>query len=320
MKCKTEGSPGVGVAPGVSGELRCRRIHHTLPYNTTPMKKILLCIDGSEYARSCCGYAAWMSRHTGAEVDVLHVSEIWQFETPLIADFGGSLGAQPYLALTSQLQEIEAQKAKMIKEAAGHIFTEFGLPERVRFHHRTGVLVDALEEFESRENPADLVVIGKRGESADFARGHLGSNMERVVRAAYQPVLVANRAYAEPTKALLAYDASPSARVALSWLLDSPAMKSVPVHVVTVSKSGEEREAADRLAEAGKILAAHPAGVVTQVLAGAPGDAIEQYVSGNGINFLLMGAYGHSAIRRFIIGSATSELVRRCKVPVLLFR
>ncbi len=284
------------------------------------MKKILLCIDGSEYARACCGYAAWMSRHTGAQVEVLHVSEIWQFETPLIADFGGSLGAQPYLALTSQLQEIEARKAATLKEAAETIFKEAGVGGRLRFHHRTGVLVDSLDEFEADAQPPELVVVGKRGESADFARGHLGSNMERVVRASHQPVLVANRAYAEPTRALVAYDGSPSARIALSWALESPAMKTVPIHVVTVARAGEENAAAERLADASRQLASHGPGVTAQVLAGAPGDAIEQYVATNGINLLLMGAYGHSAIRRFIIGSTTSELVRRCRVPVLLFR
>lgn len=37
------------------------------------------------------------------------------------------------------------------------------------------------------------LVVGKRGESADQARGHLGSNFERVVRAAKLPVLMAPR-------------------------------------------------------------------------------------------------------------------------------
>jgi hypothetical protein len=31
-----------------------------------------------------------------------------------------------------------------------------------------------------------------------------------------------------------------------------------------------------------------------------------------------MGAYGHSRIRSFVIGSTTTEMVRSCKVPVLM--
>src|SRR3546814_21152820 len=45
--------------------------------------------------------------------------------------------------------------------------------------HRHGGIIETVIE---READADLVVIGKRGASADFAKGHLGSKVERVVR------------------------------------------------------------------------------------------------------------------------------------------
>ena len=35
---------------------------------------------------------------------------------------------------------------------------------------------------------------------------------------------------------------------------------------------------------------------------------------------VLMGAYGHSRIRSLIIGSTTTEMIRSCKVPVVLVR
>jgi len=35
---------------------------------------------------------------------------------------------------------------------------------------------------------------------------------------------------------------------------------------------------------------------------------------------LVMGAYGHSRIRQFILGSTTSEMVRICEIPVLMFQ
>lgn len=284
------------------------------------VKKILLCLDGSEYASSCCGYAAWLAGLTGAEVDALYVSELWRFETPLVADVAGSMGAQPYLALTSRIQEIEAAKAAAIREGAERQFAELGQAGRLRFHHRTGMLVDCLAEFEEADSPADLVVIGKRGENAKYARGHAGSNMERVVRAAHVPVVVANRAYAEPVKALLAYDGSPSANVALTRVAESPWLRGLPLHVVNVTRPGHEDESAARLADAERALRGRPAGVTTEMLAGSPGEAIERYVNAKGINLLVMGAYGHSAIRRLIIGSVTTELATRCKIPLALFR
>jgi nucleotide-binding universal stress UspA family protein len=37
-------------------------------------------------------------------------------------------------------------------------------------------------------------------------------------------------------------------------------------------------------------------------------------------SLLLMGAYGHSPIRRMIVGSTTTEMVRTVKAPVLMVR
>ncbi len=39
-----------------------------------------------------------------------------------------------------------------------------------------------------------------------------------------------------------------------------------------------------------------------------------------GAHMLVMGAYGHSPLRAMIVGSTTTEMVRSCSVPVLLFR
>jgi nucleotide-binding universal stress UspA family protein len=43
-------------------------------------------------------------------------------------------------------------------------------------------------------------------------------------------------------------------------------------------------------------------------------------VEADGIDLLVMGAYGHSRIRSMIIGSTTTEMVRSCLIPVMLIR
>ncbi len=40
----------------------------------------------------------------------------------------------------------------------------------------------------------------------------------------------------------------------------------------------------------------------------------------NSIDLLVMGAYGHSPVRQFILGSTTTTMERTCHVPVLMFR
>ena len=106
------------------------------------MKNILVCIDGSSYGQVCTQYAVWLSKHLDAKVTALYVSELWQYETPLIADFGGTLGTQPYLGLTAQLKEIENSKAKVIGEYVKKQFADAGIAGNVEFEHRSGLLVD----------------------------------------------------------------------------------------------------------------------------------------------------------------------------------
>ncbi|MDR2430578.1 MAG: universal stress protein [Puniceicoccales bacterium] len=286
------------------------------------MKKILVCIDGSRYGQVCCQYAFWFAHKTHASVDVLYVSENWQYEAPLIADFGGSLGAQPYMGLTEQLRQVEAEKAGVLGGYVNDMARKEGIAGRVAVHHRTGSLVDCITEFESEMGGAGLVIIGKRGEGANMATAHLGSNMERVVRASPLPCFVANREFFEPRKILIAYDGSASADKAVAWFgVNRAAFAGAELHVVSVARHGEEAHATDRLAVAEQTLLGFHRRIIAKVLPNASAaDAIAHYQQSQGINFLLMGAYGHSRIRRLLIGSTTTEIIQRCLVPVVLFR
>lgn len=284
------------------------------------MKNILVCIDGSNYGQVCTSYAVWLAKKTGVNISALYVSELWQYETPLIADFGGAIGTQPYMGLTAQLREVEAGKAKIIENYVREEFAKAGIPEKVEFFHRSGLLVDCIDEFENQRNDISAIMLGKRGEHANFAKGHLGSNMERVIRASKLPCFVVNRKFIEQKKIVLAYDGSPSATRALEYLATRKEFIDQEVHIVTVAKSGSEADATRLLFEAEARLKGGPIAPIAQLLSGTPGEALEKYVQENDITCLIMGAYGHSRIRQFIIGSTTTEFVRRCLIPVIMFR
>ncbi|MFL3657125.1 MAG: universal stress protein [Opitutales bacterium] len=56
------------------------------------------------------------------------------------------------------------------------------------------------------------------------------------------------------------------------------------------------------------------------MLHGDTAPSVIDYVQENEIDMLVMGAYGHTRIRRLIIGSSTTEMLRGCQLPTLLFR
>lgn len=283
------------------------------------MKKILLCTDGSDYSQVCAEYAAEILEQTDAQLNAVYVTDLRQFEVPLISDLSGSLGIQPYQGMLGQLKEMEGEKAKVIENNLRSLLEKKGIAdERLAFHHKTGLLVDSLEEL---EKGADLVLLGKRGENADFATEHLGSTMERVVRASTKPCLVTSRSYQPVKKVVLAYDGGKSAKKALSFLTTNPYYRKFAFHVVTVvEEASTEEQCARHLEEAEKTLS--EGGVKElrcQMLHGTPEDTISQYVLDEDIEMLIMGAYGHSRIRHLFIGSTTTEMIRRCRIPVLLF-
>ncbi|MGK0309414.1 MAG: nucleotide-binding universal stress UspA family protein [Lentimonas sp.] len=281
------------------------------------MKKLLICTDGSNYAQECCRYGAWLAKRTGATVEILYVTDLRQFEIPVMGDLSGSLGIQPYEGMITQLRELEEQKSKFVKESAIKIFKAEGLMDRTQFYHETGLLVDSIDEYASR---ADLILLGKRGENANFAKEHLGSMLERVIRAMDKPCLVTSRKFEPINRALIAYDGGKSSRAALEFITKSELFRSFNLHVVAVDEKHNEGQAAAWLAEAEEILKKSEISPECQVLNGNVETAVADYVDQAEVDLLIAGAYGHSRIRKLLIGSTTSELLRRCHIPVLCFR
>ncbi|MEC4802965.1 MAG: universal stress protein [Jaaginema sp. PMC 1079.18] len=287
------------------------------------MQHILLCTDGSAFSQTIYRYAAWLTPRLDAEVDVLFVTDIRGQKAASSENLSGSLGLGASRELLTQLVEIEHEKAKinhkrtqLILAEAKKMLQESGVT-RVNLIHETGFLVDIFHEFEAK---ADLIVLGKRGEHAEFASSHLGSNVERIVRASHKPCLVTTRDFQPIRRLLLAYDGSQSCRQMLDFLVTSPAFTGLDLHILTARKKGAEDLAAQRLAEAETIAKNAGFDPVCYTETGNSETVISQYIETQGIDLLLMGAYGHSRLRHLVIGSTTVQMLRRSSVPVLLFR
>lgn len=284
------------------------------------MKKLMALIDGSVYSRSVCDHAAWVSRRTGAEVELFHVLGRRDV-AGAPADFSGNLDADARDTLLAELAELDEQKSRfaqrrgrLILEDARKRLEEDGVREAAS-KLRHGDVVETVQEFEGQ---ADLIVIGKRGEAADFATLHLGSNLERVVRASQKPVLVAARTFQPIGRVLVAFDGGPSALKAVNYMAESDLFKGLHCTLLTVGSETDDHRR--QLEDAAHQLRA--AGLETNhaIVPGQADSVIADKVASDKIDLVVMGAYGHSRIRNLIIGSTTTEMIRSCKVPILLFR
>lgn len=286
---------------------------------TEQAQKIVALVDGSVYSASLCEHAAWISQRTNAPVEVIHV--LGRREAPEKADFSGSIALGARSALLEELAMLDAQRAKLVSqkgrailEDARTILDKAGVTE-ITTRLRQGDIVEAIAEIEA---DARVIMIGKRGEAADFAKGHLGSNLERIIRASQKPVFVASRAFKPIARVLVAYDGGVSAMKAVDHIARSPLFQGLAVHVATVGSATPEVKKG--LANAKALLQGAGLEVETSVLPGQPETALSKLIEDAQIDLLVMGAYGHSRIRSLIIGSTTTAMIQSCKVPVVLMR
>ena len=284
--------------------------------------KILLCTDGSAYAQVSYEYVAWLAKRIDTEIEVLYVTDSRKEQAVRNPNFSGSIGIGSYQQLLDQLVAIEGDRAKVNHKRAKYILqqAESFLTERqvepVKLTHETGFLVDLFNQFES---DANLIVLGKRGETANFASEHLGANMERIVRASHKPCLVTPREFRPVNNVLLAYDGGESCQKALNYLVNSPVLQDLSLHIITIATK-DKKMALQHLKAAEKIATSANFKPTCQLLTGDPEQKMQRYVEMNNIDFLVMGAYGHNRIRHLVIGSTTAQMLRSSHIPVLLFR
>jgi nucleotide-binding universal stress UspA family protein len=280
------------------------------------MSTVLTCTDGSLDSPSIYQHAGWTAARLGASIHVLHIIE--RDESPGGRDLSGSIGFDASAGLLEELarhDESHARVARLRGKAILEDATRQLAGHEVKTTQRHGSVVETLDEF---ENGAALVVIGKRGEHADFARGHLGSNLERVIRSAKIPVWVAAREFKPIKSFLLAFDGGPSSLKAVHHATTNPLLQGLACHLIMVGRKDHEHALA--LGHAASGLRGAGFDVTSELLAGDPDEVIAAQLQQHEIGLLVMGAYGHSRVRNLILGSTTTHLIRTCQMPVMLFR
>ncbi len=281
---------------------------------------VVAAIDGSRFSEGVCDYAAWASLALSAPLTFVHVVDN---HSPVASEQNLSgnlhLGAREHLmeelsTLDEQRAKVNREQGRLMLEAAQARAVEDGVKDLVT-RQLNGTLVETLVGLEKETR---LVVVGKRGETAHQASGHLGANLERVVREMHRPILMVPTTFKRPDKVLIAFDGSKTARKGVEMLARSPLFAGRECHVLIVGAETAENHsqldwALDNLREAG-----HQA--QGAIRAGDVDEALQAYEQAHGIDLLVMGAYGHSRIRHLLVGSTTTAMLRASHIPVLILR
>ena len=290
-----------------------------MTHREASMSNVMACVDGSSAATAVCDYAAWAAQRLNAPLVFLHVLERTG-EAPA-SDLSGSIGMDAQAHLLEELASLDEKRSRLALEqgrlmldAAVKRASEDGIDQPQK-RQRHGNLVETLAEL---EHEIRLLVIGKQGEQGDSIGRHLGNHVERLIRTMHRPILITQEAFHVPRQVMLAFDGSPTARKGVSMLADSPLFKGLPCHVVMVGAATDDNRAQLAWAETTLKQAGHETQSV--IVAGDVQASLVEYQQQHDIDVLVMGAYGHSRIRQFFVGSTTNNMILNAPVPVLVLR
>jgi nucleotide-binding universal stress UspA family protein len=283
------------------------------------MTNVMACIDGSRASAAVCDYAAWAALRLKAPLTFLHVLDRAGYTTA--ANLSGSIGLGAQEALLEELASLDEQRSRLALEQ-GRLMLEAAVERAIGdgvkaplMRQRHGDLVETLAEL---ENDIRLLVIGRQGEDGDRMERHLGSHVEQVIRTVHRPILITQDHYQSPSRIMLAFDGSATTRKGVEMLAASPLFLGLPCHVVLVGADTEDHRA--QLAWAQKTLEASGHDAVTAIVAGEVSDALHEYQRREQIDMMVIGAYGHSRIRQFFVGSTTNNMIMTAQVPLLVLR
>lgn len=193
--------------------------------------------------------------------------------------------------------------------------------ERIEAHTRlhTASIADCADVFGRMARTHDLSVITQTHPDAGMPNDMI---LEAALFESGRPVLVVPYIQTAPLKlerVLLCWDGSRSAARAIADAL--PLLrKSANIEVITVSTKDDNRGELPG-ADIGHHLARHQLKVNFKRIV-APdtdvGDTILSYAADASADLIVMGGYGHSRLREFVLGGATRDMLASMTVPTLM--
>jgi nucleotide-binding universal stress UspA family protein len=279
----------------------------------------MACIDNSQSSLAVCDYAAWASQRLSAPLTLLHVLDKEKY--PASADLSGNIGLGSREHLLEELATLDAQRAKLALEHGQHMLEK--ARERTLISgaispdlkQRHGHLVESLSDL---QDDIRLLVIGRVGEDSTRSAQSLGSQIEAVVRTIHRPILITASHFKKPEKVMLAFDGSATAHKTVQMFASSPLCTELPIHIVMVGADSEDNR--KELEKARSTLVSSGMKTEAEILPGEVETVLQAYQAEHMIDLLVMGAYGHSRIRQFLVGSTTATMLRTATLSVLVLR
>jgi nucleotide-binding universal stress UspA family protein len=271
---------------------------------------ILVHVDQSPRAQMRLDIAAELARQHGAHLTALQVIDV---ALPVMA-MGDGGGGAVIAELMEQMRQSALAAGVKLKVAFEAALAREGIMGEWRQVEGTTQEILALHG-----RYADLLVLGQDDPESDSA-----GLLEAVVFDCGRPVLAIPLAGSFKTigkRVLVGWNASREASRALHDALPLIAKAETATVFLANPKRGLDGHGEEPGADIARHMVRHGMKVeVAKAIADDVADSalLLNHASDMGADLLVMGAYGHSRLREFILGGMTRSLLREMTVPVLL--
>ncbi|OTG66467.1 universal stress protein [Acinetobacter silvestris] len=280
------------------------------------MNRVMACIDSSPCVNALAEAAAWIAKKTQRELVLLQVLDYYPASYHL-GEISGVIGFESNAMLLKELAELEQKQSELALEYSNNLLKHISEDIQNKYGITPSQIQEKGDFLEQsfnilREN--DIAIIGRQGARSAEKNKHIGSNVENFIRGAKCTVLTVGENFKPPSRFIFAYDDSPNCKAMLERVAKSDLLRLLQCHLVYV---GEYPEILNQPAQ---LLRNAGLDVVVEYRYGDVAENILDYQNQHEIQLIVLGAFSHSKIHQFFLGSVTTSIFRHATVPLLVVK
>ena len=278
------------------------------------MKRVIACIDSSPCVNAVAEAAAWVAKQTQRELVLLQVLDYYPASYHL-GEISGVIGFESNAMLLKELAELEQKQSELALDYSNNLLNHISEMIQQKYQISASHLQekgDFLEQSFHVLKEDDIAIIGRVGERSAERNKPIGSNVENFIRGAKCTIMTVGEQFKPPTRFIFAYEYSPTCVKMMQRIAQSDLLRLLQCHLLYVGDHPEIlNEPSQFLRDAGL-------DVVVEYRYGDVSENILEYQREHDIKLVVMGAFSHSKIHQFFLGSITTTIFRNSTVPLLV--
>ena len=278
------------------------------------MNRVIACIDSSPCIEAVAEAAAWVAKQTQRELVLLQILDYYPASYHL-GEISGVIGFESNAMLLKELAELEQKQSELALDYSNNLLKHISELIEKRYGLTSTKIQekgDFLEQSFNILKENDVVIIGRVGERAVEKNKPIGSNVENFIRGANCTVITVGENFEPPKRFIFAYEYSPTCQKMLQRIAQSDLLKTLQCHLLYVGDHPE------MLTEPEKYLKGAGLDVIPIYRYGDVAQNILEYQAEHKIQLIVLGAFSHSKIHQFFLGSITTTIFRNANVPLLV--